>query len=88
MLENNFYSYCIFFAALLNLSFIFYFDDGQYKNQSFMYPSVLHWSYIQVDVLATFNPANNYLSKADNKNTRKRCEIYSKLTKKQNRTRH
>ena len=37
---------------------------------------------INVKQLASHIPANNYLFKGNNKNTRKRCKIYSRLIKK------
>ena len=37
---------------------------------------------IYVKQLASHIPANNYLFKGNNKNTRKRCKIYSRLIKK------
>ena len=45
-----------------------------------MFPRYLGW--LLLNFACNCNPANIYLFKASNKNTRKRCEICSRLTKK------
>ena len=60
-----------------------------HPNSRKMYEIMFHWGiglgikvalsmYNQMDII-TSNPANIYLFKVNNRNTRKRCEIYSKL---------
>ena len=46
---------------------------------AFNFPSIMHYFHKFI-IEMTHYPANIYLFKVSNKNTRKMCEIYSKLT--------
>ena len=53
-----------------------------YQIENFIYCKFLIWEPILINLLAIYEPlpASNYMFKVNNRNTRTRCEICSKLT--------